>query len=145
MLFVGMAGTSTSLLLIGIISIVMKGSAMLPFIILSLTVLFLAFQQGAVSPVTWLMQSEIFPLHMRGLAMGISIFCLFMMNFLVGLLFPVLFDAFGLSTTFFLFVGLGILSLIFIKRFVPETKGRSLEEIEHAFRSSKKKLAAKQG
>lgn len=145
MLFVGMAGTSTSLLLIGIISIVMKGSAMLPFIILSLTVLFLAFQQGAVSPVTWLMQSEIFPLHMRGLAMGISIFCLFMMNFLVGLLFPVLFDAFGLSTTFFLFVGLGILSLIFIKRFVPETKGRSLEEIEHAFRSSKKKLATKQG
>jgi major inositol transporter-like SP family MFS transporter len=91
------------------------------------------------------MQSEIFPLHMRGLAMGISIFCLFMMNFLVGLLFPVLFDAFGLSTTFFLFVGLGILSLIFIKRFVPETKGRSLEEIEHAFRTSKKKFAAKQG
>ncbi len=141
MLFIGMVGTSTSLLLIGIISMTMEGSSVLPYIILSLTVLFLAFQQGAVSPVTWLMQSEIYPLHLRGLAMGISIFCLFMMNFLVGLLFPVLFDAFGLATTFFIFVGLGLISLYFIKRFVPETKGRSLEEIEQSFAKSQKKYA----
>ncbi|MDE5053454.1 sugar porter family MFS transporter [Niallia taxi] len=141
MLFFGMVGTSTSLLLIGIISMTMEGSSVLPYIILSLTVLFLAFQQGAVSPVTWLMQSEIYPLHLRGLAMGISIFCLFMMNFLVGLLFPVLFDAFGLATTFFIFVGLGLISLFFIKRYVPETKGRSLEEIEQSFAKSQKKYA----
>lgn len=141
MLFIGMVGTSTSLLLIGIISMTMEGSSVLPYIILSLTVLFLAFQQGAVSPVTWLMQSEIYPLHLRGLAMGISIFCLFMMNFLVGLLFPVLFDAFGLATTFFIFVGLGLISLFFIKRYVPETKGRSLEEIEQTFAKSQKKYA----
>lgn len=141
MLFIGMVGTSTSLLLIGIISMTMEGSSVLPYIILSLTVLFLAFQQGAVSPVTWLMQSEIYPLHLRGLAMGISIFCLFMMNFLVGLLFPVLFDAFGLATTFFIFVGLGLISLFFIIRYVPETKGRSLEEIEQTFAKSQKKYA----
>lgn len=141
MLFIGMVGTSTSLLLIGIISMTMEGSSVLPYIILSLTVLFLAFQQGAVSPVTWLMQSEIYPLHLRGLAMGISIFCLFMMNFLVGLLFPVLFDAFGLATTFLIFVGLGLISLFFIKRYVPETKGRSLEEIEQTFAKSQKKYA----
>lgn len=141
MLFIGMVGTITSLLLIGIISMTMEGSSVLPYIILSLTVLFLAFQQGAVSPVTWLMQSEIYPLHLRGLAMGISIFCLFMMNFLVGLLFPVLFDAFGLATTFFIFVGLGLISLFFIKRYVPETKGRSLEEIEQTFAKSQKKYA----
>ncbi|MED4056696.1 sugar porter family MFS transporter [Niallia taxi] len=141
MLFIGMVGTSTSLLLIGIISMTMEGTSVLPYIILSLTVLFLAFQQGAVSPVTWLMQSEIYPLHLRGLAMGISIFCLFMMNFLVGLLFPVLFDAFGLATTFLIFVGLGLISLFFIKRYVPETKGRSLEEIEQTFAKSQKKYA----
>ncbi|WP_255821853.1 sugar porter family MFS transporter [Domibacillus sp. PGB-M46] len=143
MLFTGMAGTSTSLLLIGILSIVLKDSSMLPYIILGLTVVFLAFQQAAVSPVTWLMQSEIFPLHLRGLAMGITVFCLFMMNFLVGLLFPVLFDAFGLSNTFFVFVGLGVLSLLFIKRFVPETKGRTLEEIEHSFQASEERYLAR--
>ncbi len=144
MLFAGMAGTTVALLLIGIFSIVLKDSAALPFIILGLTVLFLAFQQGAVSPVTWLMQSEIFPLHLRGLAMGITVFCLFMMNFLVGLLFPILFDAFGLSNTFFIFVALGLISLLFIKKFVPETKGRTLEEIEHSFRESEKRYLAKQ-
>lgn len=145
MLFTGMLGTSTSLLLIGLFSILLKDSDALPFIILGLTVIFLAFQQAAVSPVTWLMQSEMFPLHLRGFAMGITVFCLFMMNFLVGLLFPVLFDAFGLSNTFFVFVGLGVLSLLFIKRFVPETKGRTLEEIEQSFRRSEKRyLAGKQ-
>ncbi|HZG71008.1 MAG TPA: sugar porter family MFS transporter, partial [Chondromyces sp.] len=143
MLFTGMLGTTTSLLFIGIFSIILKGSPALPFIVLGLTVLFLAFQQGAVSPVTWLMQSEIFPLRLRGLAMGITVFCLFMMNFLVGLLFPVLFDAFGLSATFFIFVGFGIVSLLFIKRFVPETKGRSLEEIEQLFRISEERYLAK--
>ena len=145
MLFTGMLGTSTSLLLIGLFSILLKDSDALPFIILGLTVVFLAFQQAAVSPVTWLMQSEMFPLHLRGFAMGITVFCLFMMNFLVGLLFPVLFDAFGLSNTFFVFVGLGVLSLLFIKRFVPETKGRTLEEIEQSFRRSEERyLAEKQ-
>lgn len=145
MLFTGMLGTSTSLLLIGLFSILLKDSEALPFIILGLTVVFLAFQQAAVSPVTWLMQSEMFPLHLRGFAMGITVFCLFMMNFLVGLLFPILFDAFGLSNTFFVFVGLGVLSLLFIKRFVPETKGRTLEEIEQSFRRSEERyLAGKQ-
>lgn len=145
MLFTGMLGTSTSLLLIGLFSILLKDSDALPFIILGLTVVFLAFQQAAVSPVTWLMQSEMFPLHLRGFAMGITVFCLFMMNFLVGLLFPVLFDAFGLANTFFVFVGLGALSLLFIKRFVPETKGRTLEEIEQSFRQSEERyLAGKQ-
>ncbi|MBM7690848.1 major inositol transporter-like SP family MFS transporter [Peribacillus deserti] len=143
MLFTGLLGTSTSLLLIGIFSVTLKDSAALPFIILGLTVLFLAFQQGAVSPVTWLMQSEIFPLHLRGLAMGITVFCLFSMNFLVGLLFPVLLNALGLSSTFLIFVGFGILSMLFVKKFVPETKGRSLEEIEHSFQTKEKRYFAK--
>ncbi|PLT31028.1 sugar porter family MFS transporter [Peribacillus deserti] len=142
MLFTGLLGTTISLLLIGIFSIALKGSSALPFIILGLTVLFLAFQQGAVSPVTWLMQSEIFPLHLRGLAMGITVFCLFTMNFLVGLLFPVLFNAFGLSSTFFIFVALGIVSILFVKRYVPETKGRSLEEIERSFQKKEKRYFA---
>lgn len=56
----------TALLLIGVLSIVLEGTPALPYVVLSLTVLFLAFQQTAISTVTWLMLSEIFPMHVRG-------------------------------------------------------------------------------
>ncbi|MED1468523.1 sugar porter family MFS transporter [Bacillus salipaludis] len=135
MLLTGQIGTTAALLLIGIFSIVLKGSPALPYVVLSLTVTFLAFQQGAISPVTWLMLSEIFPLRLRGIGMGATVFCLWITNFLIGLLFPVLLAGIGLSTTFFVFVVLGIGAIAFVKKYLPETKGRSLEELEHHFRT----------
>lgn len=135
MLLTGQIGTTTVLLLIGIFSIVLKGTAALPFIVLALTVTFLAFQQGAISPVTWLMLSEIFPLRLRGLGMGITALCLWLTNFLIGLTFPILLDKIGLSTTFFIFVALGLIAITFVAKCLPETKGRSLEQLEHNFRS----------
>ncbi len=87
MLMTGLIGTTTALLLIGIFSLVLQGSPALPYVVLSLTVTFLAFQQGAISPVTWLMLSEIFPLRLRGLGMGVTVFCLWMVNFAVSFTF----------------------------------------------------------
>ena len=135
MLITGLVGTTTALLLIGIFSIVFEGSSALPYIILALTITFLAFQQGAISPVTWLMLSEIFPLRLRGLGMGVTVFCLWGVNFLVGLTFPVLLASIGLSTTFFVFVVLGIGAIIFVKKYLPETKGLTLEQLEQRFRN----------
>ncbi|MEM1505202.1 sugar porter family MFS transporter [Domibacillus sp. 8LH] len=135
MLLVGLAGTTTSLLLIGIFSNVLDGSGALPYVVLSLTVTFLAFMQGAVAPVTWLMLAEIFPLRLRGLGMGISVFCLWIANFFIGLTFPVLLENIGLSTTFFFFTAMGLAAIAFVKRFLPETKDRTLEELEFSFRS----------
>ncbi|MFE7079269.1 sugar porter family MFS transporter [Priestia megaterium] len=135
MLITGLVGTTNALLLIGIFSLVFEGSAALPYIVLALTITFLAFQQGAISPVTWLMLSEIFPLRLRGLGMGVTVFCLWGINFLVGLTFPVLLASIGLSTTFFVFVVLGIGAILFVKKFLPETKGLTLEELEQRFRS----------
>jgi major inositol transporter-like SP family MFS transporter len=135
MLILGLAGTTSALALIGIFSFVLGGSSALPFVVLALTVTFLAFQQGAISPVTWLMLSEIFPLKLRGLGMGVTVFCLWITNFLIGLSFPVLLNAVGLSTTFFIFAVLGIAAIIFVKKFLPETKGKSLEELESHFRN----------
>ncbi|AXI30423.1 MFS transporter [Priestia megaterium] len=135
MLITGLVGTTTALLLIGIFSLVFEGSAALPYIVLALTITFLAFQQGAISPVTWLMLSEIFPLRLRGLGMGVTVFCLWGINFLVGLTFPGLLSSIGLSTTFFVFVVLGIGAILFVKKFLPETKGLTLEELEQRFRS----------
>ncbi len=141
MLITGQIGTTIALLLIGIFSLTMEGSPVLPYIVLSLTVTFLAFQQGAISPVTWLMLSEIFPQRLRGLGMGVTVFCLWITNFLVGLLFPVLMAGIGLSTTFFVFVGLGIIAIAFVKKYLPETKDRTLEELEEDFRNYGKKIS----
>jgi major inositol transporter-like SP family MFS transporter len=135
MLITGLLGTTTALLLIGIFSLTLEGSAALPYIVLTLTVTFLAFQQGAISPVTWLMLSEIFPTRLRGLGMGITVFCLWIVNFFIGLMFPVLLDKVGLSTTFFIFVALGLAAIAFVKKFLPETKGLTLEQLEQYFRN----------
>lgn len=56
-------------------------------------------------------------------------------NFLVGLTFPVLLANIGLSTTFFVFVVFGIGAILFVKKYLPETKGLTLEQLEHNFRN----------
>ncbi|MEW4369365.1 sugar porter family MFS transporter [Paenibacillus kandeliae] len=135
MLLTGLIGTTTALLLIAIFSNALIGTAALPYVILGLTVTFLAFQQGAVSPVTWLMLSEVFPQRLRGFGMGVSVFCSWMVNFSVGLLFPILTGSIGMSWTFYVFVALGVIAIGFILKFLPETKGLTLEQVEQKFRA----------
>ncbi len=135
MMIRGLMGTTLSLLLIGASSYLLEGTAVLPYAVLSLTVIFLAFQQAAISPVSWLMLSEIFPQKVRGMGMGATTFCLWIANFTTGLVFPTLLRGIGLSMTFFLFFALGLVAIVFVKKYLPETKGKSLEEVEQYFRS----------
>lgn len=130
LLIAGLIGTTTSLLLVGAASALLAGSPALPFVVLSLTVTFLAFQQGAVSPVTWLMLAEIFPGRIRGAAFGLAALALWLTNFAVGFLFPQLVDGLGISPTFFLFAAVGAGAVAFVARCLPETRGRSLEALE---------------
>src|SRR5699024_8231469 len=103
MLLVGQVGAVIALFAIGFSSYAFSESEFLPYIVLSFTVVFLAFMQGAIAPVTWLMLSEIFPTKIRGLGMGISVFFLWIVNFFIGLTFPTLLSSLGLSTTFYVF------------------------------------------
>jgi major inositol transporter-like SP family MFS transporter len=135
MLMTGQAGTTAALLLIGVFSLVLPSGDARAFAVLAMTVTFLAFQQGAISPVTWLMLSEIFPMRMRGFGMGIAAVVLWLTNFVIGLVFPSLVSGIGISNTFFLFVVAGLLSLAFVRRYVPETKGRTLETLEAELRT----------
>lgn len=134
MLLIGLLGTTSSLLLIGVLSLILEPGLTRGFAILSLTVAFLAFQQGAISPVTWLMLAEIFPMRIRGFALGMSGFVLWLVNFLVGFFFLQLVAWFSISTTFFLFFALGLVALTFVFRYLPETRGHSLESLERYFR-----------
>ena len=134
MLTIGLIGILFANTCIGTISNIMAGSPNLPYFVLSLTITFLFFQQTFVSPVTWVYMSEIFPLRMRGTALGIAVFFLWGSNFCIQLLFPILMNTFGLSNTFYIFSSIGILSLLFTKFIMPETKGLSIEDIERKFR-----------
>ncbi|MDW8563702.1 sugar porter family MFS transporter [Staphylococcus shinii] len=136
MLLTGQLGIIFTLILLSIMPVILEGTFILPFVILLLTVTFLGFMQGSIAPVTWLMLSEIFPLKIRGIGMGASVFFCWMTNFLVSLIFPVLLGHIGLSLTFVLFVVLNIIAFTFVKKFLPETKGKSLEEIESYFKGS---------
>lgn len=135
MLMTGQVGTTAALLLIGVFSLVLPSGDPRAFAVLAMTVTFLAFQQGAISPVTWLMLSEIFPMRMRGFGMGVAAVMLWLTNFVIGLVFPSLVSGIGISNTFFLFVVAGVLSLTFVKLYVPETKGRTLETLEAELRA----------
>ncbi|KAK1185152.1 sugar porter family MFS transporter [Streptomyces sp. NBS 14/10] len=135
MLMTGQLGTTAALLLIGVFSLVLPAGDGRAYAVLAMTVTFLAFQQGAISPVTWLMLSEIFPMRMRGFGMGVAAVVLWLTNFVIGLVFPSLVSGIGVSNTFFLFVVAGVFSFAFVKRYVPETRGHSLETLEAELRA----------
>ena len=130
MLVIGLIGTTSSLLLLGVVSLLFQPSSSLAYLVLGAMALFLCFQQGFVSPVTWLLLSEIFPLKVRGLGMGAATLVLWGANFVVAFSFPQLVAGFGVSSTFFGFVLVGIVAVAFSYRYVPETGGRTLEAIE---------------
>lgn len=134
LIMTGQIGTMACLLAIGILSSLLEGASSLPYVVLSLTVTFLFFQQGFLSPVTWLLLSELFPLRLRGMGMGCAVLCLWLTNFCIGSAFPYFLFTFGLSATFYIFAAVGILGLLFVYKYVPETRGRSLEQIEQDFR-----------
>jgi major inositol transporter-like SP family MFS transporter len=134
MIITGISVSLASMIAISTTIFTIPNSPLMPFIIMIFIVTFVAFFQGCVGPVTWLLLSEIFPQRVRGLGMGIATFFLWMTNFLVALVFPMLLAGVGIGKTFLVFVALNAISLIFAIKFVPETRGKSLEEIELDFK-----------
>ena len=97
--------------------------------VISLAAYVAAFALG-LGPVFWLLIAEIFPLALRGRAMSLAAIANWGFNLLVTVTFLELIDLFGRTGTFLLYAVLTIAGLAFTAKFVPETKGRSLEEIE---------------
>ena len=97
--------------------------------LIALIIYILAF---AISfgPVFWLMSAEIFPTRVRAIGASMSAFANWFTNFLVSITFLSLIGALGAPTTFWLYAFFGVLAFLFCWKFVPETKGKSLEQIE---------------
>jgi MFS transporter, SP family, galactose:H+ symporter len=93
-------------------------------------VVFIASFAFSMGPIVWTLISEIYPNRVRGRAISVATAVNWLAAFLVAQFFLSIVDAIGESTTFFLFSALCIVSFAFVWRLVPETKGRSLEEIQ---------------
>jgi len=84
----------------------------------------------SLAPVTWVVISEIFPNRIRGAAMAVAVSFLWIACFLLTYTFPILNGWLGSAGTFWLYAAICIAGFIFIKLKLPETKGKSLEQIE---------------
>jgi sugar porter (SP) family MFS transporter len=93
---------------------------------------YIAFNGGSLSVVVWLIGSEIFPLDIRGSAMSLAALCVWIFDLVVSLTALSLIEAIGRTGTFWLYALISIAAWAFVYFLVPETKGRSLEEIEAA-------------
>jgi len=93
-------------------------------------VVFIAAVATTLNVVVFIIPSELYPLRIRGTAMSATIFSNWTMNFLVSLTFLTLLDALGGAGTFTLYAALCALLAVFTARCIPETRGKSLEQIE---------------
>ncbi|NEU08257.1 sugar porter family MFS transporter [Flavihumibacter sp. R14] len=89
----------------------------------------------SLGPLKFVIATEIFPTHVRGTALSVCIMTMWVADWIVNLVFPVLRDGLGVAGTFFIFSLFCVLSFAYAKRKLFETKEKSLEEIEKAWNS----------
>lgn len=134
LLVIGNIGMVASLLIMAILiwAIGIQSSSWIIIICLTLFIIFFGFTWG---PVLWVMLPELFPMRARGAATGIAALVLSIGSLLVAQFFPILTDVLPVEQVFLIFAIIGFGALVFVVKYLPETRGRSLEEIEADLRS----------
>lgn len=127
LLLVGSASMTLCLLVIGIAFHTGHTSGPL---VLVLILLYVASFAVSLGPVVWVILAEIFPNRIRGRATAIASMALWAADYVVSQSFPPMLSSFGAASTFWLFGVMSLITVLFTWRVVPETKGKSLEEIE---------------
>jgi MFS transporter, SP family, arabinose:H+ symporter len=123
----GVSGMIISLTLIAVAFYFKKYQG---YLILLLILTYIASFSASLGPVTWVLVSEIFPNKLRSKAMSVAIVSLWLANFLLILIFPVILNRFGGATAFLIFDLMCMILLLFTLFRIPETRGKSLEELE---------------
>jgi sugar porter (SP) family MFS transporter len=124
----GLIGMAASLFVLGLSFLYLGEAAALTAVVTML--LFVAFFAVSLGPVAWLIISEVYPLGIRGRAMGIATFSNWVCNYFVSLTFLSLIQSVGIAGTFWLYAIICFLGLWFVIKLVPETKGKTLEQIQ---------------
>ncbi|PIF29755.1 sugar porter (SP) family MFS transporter [Flavobacterium sp. 9] len=106
--------------------------------LLLLVLLAIAIYAMSLAPITWVILSEIFPNKIRGVAMSVATFALWIASALLVQTFPIFNEYLGTSGTFWIYGIICALGFVFVFKKLPETKNKSLEEIEELMVSDKK-------
>ena len=130
LLLVGLVGMTVSLLILGAAFAFSGLSGIISWVTLAGLMLYIASFAVSFGPVLWVMLPEIFPLKARGTGTGVSALSNWGANFVVAQAFLPLVALIGRSAVFWILAGICVVAMLFIYFLVPETKGRSLEQIE---------------
>lgn len=128
LLILGGTVMGLSFILPTVIKVLMPSAS--PMVIVAFLSLYVAAYSFTWAPLTWVIIGEVFPLAIRGRASGAASSANWIGSFAVGLLFPIMTATMPQDAVFAIFGVICLLGVWFIKACVPETKGRSLEEIE---------------
>jgi sugar porter (SP) family MFS transporter len=141
LMIVGAAGMGLSLVLMGVLAQTMTDPGSASRAMLGCILLYIGCFGLSVGPVTWVILSEIYPTAVRGRALGVATFFLWLSDYVVTQTFPILDakDSWFVKTLhhafpFYIYAGFCLALVWLVWRFVPETKGRSLEQIEQSWR-----------
>ncbi len=128
---------SLSLFVLGLAFSLRQLSGSLGWIAIASLMVYVGSFAVGLGPVFWLMLSEIYPLRIRGRAMSIGTIANWSANFIVALSFLTLTRVLGKPATFWLYAIISVGSWFFAFFLVPETKGKTLEQIEKHWRLGK--------
>jgi MFS transporter, SP family, galactose:H+ symporter len=135
LLLYGLIGMIISLALLGFAFLTRNPTPALAWTSVVCVMAYVACFAISLGPIFWLMIAEIYPLKIRSRAMGIATMANWGSNLLVALTFLSLLEFLGRPWTFWLYALVGVIAWIFVLRIVPETKGKTLEQIEAEWRS----------
>ena len=130
LLLVGIAGMTVSLLILGWAFLTTSFQGIISWVTLGALMLYIGSFAVSFGPLLWVMLPEIFPLKVRGAGTGVSALSNWGANFIVAQAFLPLVALIGRTAVFWIIAGICVVAAAFIYFVVPETKGRSLEEIE---------------
>jgi sugar porter (SP) family MFS transporter len=144
LMIVGSVGMGVSLVAMGAMAQALSDPTAAIHLMLAFIILYIACFGLSVGPVTWVILSEIFPTAVRGRALGLATFCLWMADYAVTQTFPIM-DAkgswfvghFNHAFPFYVYAAFCVVLVLVMVLVVPETKGRSLEEIERTWHREK--------
>lgn len=136
LLLVSLAGMTLSLFVLGVSFALPRLSGLLGWIAVSSLMVYVGSFAVGLGPVFWLVMSEIYPLRIRGRAMSVGTVANWSANLVVALSFLTLTQVLGKSATFGLYAAISIGAWLFAFFLVPETKGRTLEDIEAHWRTT---------
>lgn len=128
LLYIGLIGMIISLAVLGL-SFQLHNDFIAPIAMICL-MSYVAFFAISLGPIAWLIISEIYPLEIRGKAMGIATGANWICNFIVSLTFLTLIAELGKTGTFWVYSIIGIIALLFVWKKVPETKGKTFAQIQ---------------